>query len=455
MEPIETIIPPTDAVVQNQQQQTKVPLINILSVVSCNSTSSTTVCVKKHPAEKKMWENRQQAQNTETKLFAYRYNLRNKMLLGWGSSILVAILAAMQLMYDKIYKTNTWEKWNTYYLSVFLCCFAFASYVDNAEALRSRPLPTHQAPPLHFWRNASFQHYSWIFSVLVGISYPFVPNHWRLSSHESLSAACVWIAPGLILKLAIGMSALLHRFVSHRAYEPRNRLVQFILIWLACMTGQSSPLFWGAMHNRHHKHCDSELDPHSPQIFPFWYAWVGWTVYENNNAEARFLEHLWDFPELQFLHQYYWIPLLVEYGIIWNYFGFAYAVYGAWLPSTLCALFTLLFNVRSHYPAVEEKPDSRCQAFNIVDIGAWAVGESAHLDHHHDPKSFHRVTDVYFGSFDFPYYLFIKPLILLRVVSVSAEYDNVSFKNACVENFTCFCTLMFTLGLLFVCSQIG
>jgi len=96
-------------------------------------------------------------------------------------------------------------------------------------------------------------------------------------------------------------------------------------------------------------------------------------------------------------------------------------LYGCWLPSTLSAAFTLLFNVRSHQPALDELPVGTCKAFNLVDIGAWVVGESAHLDHHHDPKAFNRVTDQWFGFYDFPYYLFIKPLLFFRLVSLPAK----------------------------------
>jgi stearoyl-CoA desaturase (delta-9 desaturase) len=365
----------------------------------------------------------------EALLLSEKQILRNKMLLGWGSSISIAFIAGTHILADKWFGVETWGHVSGIYLAVFLACFGFATYVDNQEALKPRSAPSSEAKEVNFFQDATPQHYSWLLSVAVAVLYPCLKLSGLLETSDRIIPALVWIAPSLIMKLAIGMSAILHRFVSHRAYEPRNRAVQFAICWLGCLAGQGSPLFWGAMHNRHHKHCDTKLDPHSPQVYPFWYAWWGWTITESANSEEKYIKKLWGYTEIQWLHRFFYVPFLVEYAACWYFFGFAVMLYGCWLPSTLSAAFTLLFNVRSHQPSLDELPHTTCKAFNLVDLGAWVVGEAAHLDHHRDPKAYNRVTDQWFGFYDFPFYLFIKPMLVCGLVTLPNNEKDLGDKE--------------------------
>ena len=67
------------------------------------------------------------------------------------------------------------------------------------------------------------------------------------------------------------MSMCLHRYWSHKGFQC-GRAVQFVLYVLGCMASQGPPLWWASKHRRHHAHCDTDEDPHSPVAHGPWCA---------------------------------------------------------------------------------------------------------------------------------------------------------------------------------------
>ena len=68
-----------------------------------------------------------------------------------------------------------------------------------------------------------------------------------------------------------------HRFYSHRSFAT-SRPVAFGLGVLGCAATQRGPLWWSSNHRRHHKFCETALDPHCPALQGFFYAHCGWLV---------------------------------------------------------------------------------------------------------------------------------------------------------------------------------
>src|SRR5262249_50018739 len=60
-----------------------------------------------------------------------------------------------------------------------------------------------------------------------------------------------------------GVTIGFHRLFAHRSFAT-SRTVERILMILGCMAGQASPFFWIAVHRLHHRHSDTDDDPHSP-----------------------------------------------------------------------------------------------------------------------------------------------------------------------------------------------
>ncbi|EKF74358.1 fatty acid desaturase [Alcanivorax hongdengensis A-11-3] len=83
------------------------------------------------------------------------------------------------------------------------------------------------------------------------------------------------LAPGIVglvlITLAlthitiVSVTVYLHRYSAHRALELHPALKHFFRFWLWLTTGQNTRE-WTAIHRKHHAKCETEEDPHSPQV---------------------------------------------------------------------------------------------------------------------------------------------------------------------------------------------
>ena len=63
----------------------------------------------------------------------------------------------------------------------------------------------------------------------------------------------------------VSVTVYLHRYSAHRALELHPVLKHFFRFWLWLTTAQNT-LEWTAIHRKHHAKCETEDDPHSPQV---------------------------------------------------------------------------------------------------------------------------------------------------------------------------------------------
>ena len=63
----------------------------------------------------------------------------------------------------------------------------------------------------------------------------------------------------------VSVTVYLHRYSAHRALDLHPALKHFFRLWLWLSTGQNT-LEWTAIHRKHHAKCETEDDPHSPQV---------------------------------------------------------------------------------------------------------------------------------------------------------------------------------------------
>src|SRR5688572_14441847 len=83
------------------------------------------------------------------------------------------------------------------------------------------------------------------------------------------------------------VTIFLHRAQSHRALDLHPVVSHFFRFWLWLTTGMVTKN-WVAIHRKHHARCETEEDPHSPQIKGI--DKVLWEGAELYRVEARNLE---------------------------------------------------------------------------------------------------------------------------------------------------------------------
>jgi fatty-acid desaturase len=253
----------------------------------------------------------------------------------------------------------------------------------------------------------------WLFIVSFGLSFPFV---WAWQSYyglgltgKQLLTAFAWGNVKLVITFGI-----LHRFFGHKSYSC-DRPVAFVLALIAGLAGQRGGLWWGSKHNRHHKFCENEGDPHSAAIFGLFYAFVGWTLHPHEvHIDWDYTHRAFKVPELLLAELIAaFSPWLMVVAIYYK-FGLVAALSDYWVTVGNVYL-TMLFNVGLHH---EFEPDEtplpngrrRCRAHQnlplVVRIIFDYIGELDHHDHHRFPrKAKHPATN----GLDLPYWLFIYP----------------------------------------------
>jgi stearoyl-CoA desaturase (delta-9 desaturase) len=75
----------------------------------------------------------------------------------------------------------------------------------------------------------------------------------------------VLVALGLTHITIAAVTIFLHRCQAHRALELHPVVSHFFRLWLWLTTGMVTKE-WAAIHRKHHAKCETEEDPHSPQI---------------------------------------------------------------------------------------------------------------------------------------------------------------------------------------------
>lgn len=196
---------------------------------------------------------------------------------------------------------------------------------------------------------------------------------------------------------ALGVTIGYHRLLSHRAFAA-PKFVEYFWIMLGYLAFEGSPIWWATVHRAHHRHVDTELDPHSPR-YGLKNAHVGWLLHDQYPAHINPATQSKDMikdPIYNFLEQ----------GGDWNRahalnfaIGFAFRililVFFGWqaaLASTLAGLavlqIPLMLNVICHIPKLGYKNfESKDDSVNVWWVGILAMGEGWHNNHHTDPGS--------------------------------------------------------------------
>jgi stearoyl-CoA desaturase (Delta-9 desaturase) len=186
----------------------------------------------------------------------------------------------------------------------------------------------------------------------------------------------------------IVVTAGYHRYFSHRTFKT-SRAFQFLLALGAQSSAQKGVLWWASHHRWHHKHSDTELDPHSAKLRGFWHAHIGWILGPNwNHTKQELIGDLTKYPELRFLNrsEIMLLPALLfalaclalggVHGLVWGFFVSTVLLWhGTFTINSLAHMFG-----RRRF---DTSDDSR----NSMALALLTTGEGWHNNHHHYQSS--------------------------------------------------------------------
>jgi len=184
----------------------------------------------------------------------------------------------------------------------------------------------------------------------------------------------------------ISVTVFLHRHQAHRALSMHPALSHFFRFWLWLTTGIVTKE-WVAIHRKHHAKCESEEDPHSPQVKGL--SEVLWRGAELYRIEARNRDMLAqygrgtpaDWLEQHLYQRHSLLGVTLQAVILLVLFGAAglaiWAVQMIWIPFWAAGV----INGIGHYWGYRnfEIPSA---STNIVPWGIVIGGEELHNNHH-------------------------------------------------------------------------
>ena len=216
----------------------------------------------------------------------------------------------------------------------------------------------------------------------------FKPQHYAVVLRAGL--ACAFLCLGLVATgvvawpwlfgilaayvfMAVTNSAGFHRLFAHRSYETSIFWETFLLI-TGTLSCYGSSLQWCVMHSDHHRHADTERDPHQFNSF--------WDVFRENYSmdtiplsSRRVIARLLQRPLHGFVHRFYWafpaVWSLIMLAISWKAMLFCY-----WAPVGVVIFSAALFNYIAHS---DNGPTN--SAYSVL----FASGEWRHKLHHDKP----------------------------------------------------------------------
>lgn len=177
-----------------------------------------------------------------------------------------------------------------------------------------------------------------------------------------------------------------HRYFAHHSFKA-SPIVEWYLLLFSCANVYGPAIEWAGEHLEHHKHEDTEKDPHAVTK-GFWNAHCGWIFYRKITLSERLKSNprvMWQYRNIALL------TLIMAFGVP-TLIGF---FLGSWVQGLLVAGFFRLcyfqhlgffINSLGHYQG--KRPYKGSSAVNNPILALIANGEGYHNNHHASPSSY-------------------------------------------------------------------
>jgi fatty-acid desaturase len=201
----------------------------------------------------------------------------------------------------------------------------------------------------------------------------------------SIIELSVWFVPFYLLAAYL-ISGFQHRYCSHKSWQPSLR-VESISAFLCAAFLLTPSMGWASTHRTHHKHTDTDKDPHGNAHSIL----RNFLVFNYPPKMTLIPRWMLRHPVYQLQAKYYW-----ETGIVVGALMFLVGLGTAWVSFiAFCYIFQVTLNIIGHL--------NRNPVNNTIGAIMWG-GELYHKNHHDKPSLSQ------FGLFDATYHFFIKHL---------------------------------------------
>ena len=209
-------------------------------------------------------------------------------------------------------------------------------------------------------------------------------------THAGLGAKLVFLLVMTQLTI-LTVTLYLHRSQSHRSVDFHPALAHCFRFW-SWLTTAMVTREWVAIHRKHHAHCETELDPHSPQFHGIGkLVWSGTELYMDARADGNLLPRFgrgtpddWIERHLYTRHCNWGPTVLAVLEIaLFGVGGMAiWAIQMMWIPFWGAGV----VNGIGHWWGYRNF-ETADRSTNLTPIALWVGGEELHNNHHAFPSS--------------------------------------------------------------------
>lgn len=176
-------------------------------------------------------------------------------------------------------------------------------------------------------------------------------------------------------------TAVIHRGISHRAFK-MHKWIEYPLAAISLSGTTNSVISWASIHREHHRHSDTDLDPHCPKESFFDVQ----TLNFKKSVNPMYGVDLIKDPFYVWLHRWHW-AVTISVAII-LFFIEPLSILYVWLvPACLQAYAGGTVNALNHIKFGYRNFNTNDNSYNNLITGYLCCGEGWHNNHHQDPKN--------------------------------------------------------------------
>ncbi len=199
--------------------------------------------------------------------------------------------------------------------------------------------------------------------------------------------AAMLVGNWIVGSLGVGLGY--HRLLTHRSFKAPKWL-EYTLTVFGAMAIQDDAPKWVATHRIHHRHVETERDPHSTRP-GFWWAHIEWILRgtAQDHDAATLQKYVPDLLKDKFhvlLAKYYYVPIVLSGFVLYAIGGWSMVLWGVFARVVFGWHSTWLVNSATHYfgkRSFETIDDSTNNWF----VALLTFGEGWHNNHHAYPSS--------------------------------------------------------------------
>jgi fatty-acid desaturase len=218
-----------------------------------------------------------------------------------------------------------------------------------------------------------------IFALNTVLSFSYIALY-GLSLSETAIVICIFF-----LMHCLGMTVTYHRYYAHGSFKFKHKVLEYICATLGMISCSGSILSWAGIHRNHHKHSDTDKDPH--QADRGLLAMI--SIDYHYKPAPRIILDLLKNKFIVLAHKYFFVPIFFYCFVLSLTFGFNGLILGFSIPAFLTMSAQVLTNYVNHRNKNKNQPQ------NVWWMNFLNFGDGWHKNHHDNPRSFTSSTKWY------------------------------------------------------------